>query len=95
MDLPLFIVFRALGVESDKQILEYILYDINSEENYEMVNWLKATIEDGSFILTQADALEFMLKNGAILGQPKDIKLVRNVVLKFSKVCWKETFFLM
>ena len=77
VDLPLFIVFRALGVESDKKILEYILYDINADENYEMVNWLKATVEDGSFILSQEEALEFMLKNGVILGQPKDIKLSR------------------
>ena len=72
--MPLFIVFRALGVESDKKILEYILYNIGADENYEMINWLKATVEDGSFILTQQEALEFMLKNGAILGQPKDIK---------------------
>ena len=85
MDLPLCVVFRALGVESDKQILEYILYDINSEENYEMINWLKPTIEDGSTILTQADALEFMLKNGAILGQPKDIKLSKERRIEIFK----------
>jgi len=85
LDLPLFIVFRALGVESDKKILEYILHDISAEENYEMVNWLKATIEDGSFILTQEEALEFMLKNGSILGQPKDIKLSKERRIEIFK----------
>ena len=85
LDLPLFIVFRALGIESDKKILEYILHDISAEENYEMVNWLKATIEDGSFILTQEEALEFMLKNGSILGQPKDIKLSKERRIEIFK----------
>jgi DNA-directed RNA polymerase II subunit RPB2 len=85
VDIPLFILFRALGVTTDKEILKYILYDINAEENYEMVNWLKPSIEDGSFILTQEDALEFLLKNGSILGQPKDIKLSKERKIKIFK----------
>jgi DNA-directed RNA polymerase II subunit RPB2 len=84
-DIPLFILFRALGVTTDKEILKYILYDISAEENYEMVNWLKPSIEDGSFILTQEDALEFLLKNGSILGQPKDIKLSKERKIKIFK----------
>jgi len=75
VDIPLMIVFKALGIETDKAILQYILYDINDDDNYELVNWLKPSIEDAAFIKTQKEALEFLLKNGIILGQPKDIKL--------------------
>ena len=40
-----------------------------------MLNWLKPSARDGAFIQTQEEALEFLLKNGTILGQPKDIRL--------------------
>ena len=75
VDVPLFVLFRALGVISDKEILKYIVYDINDPENYELINWLKPSVEDGCTIMTQNEAIEFLLKNGSILGQPRDIKL--------------------
>ena len=75
VDVPLFIVFKALGIVSDKHIFKTILLDIGAEENYSMLNWLKPSARDGAFIKTQEAALEFLLKNGTILGQPKDIRL--------------------
>ena len=36
-----------------------------------------SNIEDGSIIQSQEDAILFMIKNGSILGQPKDIRLTR------------------
>ena len=32
-NIPIFLMFRALGIESDKEILNYILYDINVPSN--------------------------------------------------------------
>jgi len=77
VDVPLFVLFRALGVISDKEILRHIVYDINDPDNYDLINWLKPSVEDSSIIMTQNEALEFLLKNGSILGQPRDIKLTR------------------
>ena len=75
VDVPLFVVFKALGVVSDKDIFKTILLDIEAQQNYTMLNWLKPSARDGAFIQTQEEALEFLLKNGTILGQPKDIRL--------------------
>ena len=83
VDIPLFIIFRAFGVESDKEIIKYILYDI--ENNNDKLDLLQCTIEEGSDIRTQNDALDYILKYSSILGQPKDIKLSRERKLVLFK----------
>ena len=82
-DIPLFIIFRAFGIESDKDIIKYILYDI--ENNDDKLDLLQSTIEEGSEIRTQNDALEYILRYSSILGQPKDIKLSRERKLVLFK----------
>jgi len=74
-DIPLFVLFRAFGILSDKEILKCILYDIDNNED--KLALLQSTIEDGSNMLTQNEALEYILRYSSILGQPKDIKLNR------------------
>jgi DNA-directed RNA polymerase II subunit RPB2 len=59
-EIPLFILFRALGIESDKNILEHILYDIQGEENEKLMDFLFYSLRDGSFCYTQDQALEFL-----------------------------------
>jgi len=83
VDIPLFILFRAFGIISDKDIIEHILYDIN--DNNDKLNLLQSSVEEGSIISNQEDALEYILKNSSILGQPKDIKLDRETKLKLFK----------
>ena len=58
--IPLFILFRALGIESDKEILEYILYDINNPYKKELLNFLRHSINDASFLYSQDDAIEYL-----------------------------------
>jgi DNA-directed RNA polymerase II subunit RPB2 len=83
VDIPLFIIFRAFGIESDKDIIKYILYDI--ENNDDKLDLLQCTIEEGSDIRNQNDALDHILKYSSILGQPKDIKLSRERKLVLFK----------
>jgi DNA-directed RNA polymerase II subunit RPB2 len=59
-EIPLFILFRALGVESDKHIIEYILHDLNDELNKSMLDFLFYSMYDGAFLYSQNDVLEYL-----------------------------------
>jgi len=56
--IPLFILFRALGVVSDKEIIEYCLLDL--EQNSSMVDLFIPSIHDAGKIFTQETALEYI-----------------------------------
>ena len=83
-NIPVFIVFRALGVESDKEIMTHILYgnEIENEAMVEMVRKMiidsKKLSRDGEHIYTQVDALNY-LKNFAKF---EDIDYVKYVLLQ-------------
>lgn len=55
--VELFVLFRALGIITDKDICNYILLDIDAPENKELLNLLQASIIDANKYLTQEDAL--------------------------------------
>ena len=55
--MELFAIFRALGVESDKKICEYIVLDIKSEENRDILAFLKASIMDANSYMSKEQAL--------------------------------------
>jgi DNA-directed RNA polymerase beta subunit len=71
--IPLFIVFRALGVLSDREICEYIVYQINAgaagggasegDDDYKtkMLESLQASIIDANHIMTQEDAVRYFI----------------------------------
>lgn len=58
--IPIFVMFRALGVESDKEILEYITYDIEEPNNKNIAEYLYNSILDCKGIYTQEDALAYL-----------------------------------
>jgi len=58
--IPLFVVFRALGVISDKEICEMILLDIKDELNKQLLDSLHASIIDANKYLTQQDAIKII-----------------------------------
>ena len=58
--VPLFIVFRALGVLTDKDICEKIYLSKTSEINKKIQYGLQASIIDANKILTQEDAVTYI-----------------------------------
>lgn len=73
VDIPLMIIFRALGVESDKDIMQYCVFDINDPCNGVLLENLKGSVEDGNNVLNKEMALEYMNKFLNISGYPKEI----------------------
>jgi len=58
--IPLFIVFRALGVVSDKEICERILLDISSDKYKDILAGLQASIIEANALLTQQEAIRYI-----------------------------------
>ena len=50
-EIPVMIVFRALGFVADRDILEHIIYDFDDPELMEMVSLVKRFTDDESSIL--------------------------------------------
>jgi len=55
--IELFVIFRALGVISEKEICQYIILDIADEKYSEILEFLHASIIDANKYMTQEDAL--------------------------------------
>jgi len=58
--IPLFIVFRALNIISDKEICEYILLNISLDKYKPMLDNLQASIIEANKYLTYDDALRYI-----------------------------------
>ena len=58
--IELFVLFRALGVISDRAICEYILLNIQDKKQTEMVEMLQASIIDANKFMTQEAALKYI-----------------------------------
>ena len=56
--IELFVLFRALGINSDKEICQYILLNIEDSKNTELLSCLQASIIDANKYMTQEDALK-------------------------------------
>ena len=58
--IPLFIVFRALGVISDKEICEYILLDLDVPKYKAMLDNLQASIIEANKHLTKEECIRYI-----------------------------------
>lgn len=89
-DIPLFIIFRALNVISDKNIIEHIIYDVEESSNLEFINLLESSLEESRHIKSKDLALEFLskystakfdYKNNQELTDENKIKYVEDILL--------------
>ncbi|KAH0628512.1 hypothetical protein JD844_009813 [Phrynosoma platyrhinos] len=71
-EVPIIIVFRALGFVSDRDILEHIIYDFEDPEMMEMV---KPSLDEAFVIQEQNVALNFIGSRGAKPGVTKEKRI--------------------
>lgn len=71
-DIPIFTLFKALGLSNDKEIVQYIVYDIEDSKNTLIVNELIGCIEESNNVTCQRDALEYLSKYLNITGYPRE-----------------------
>jgi DNA-directed RNA polymerase II subunit RPB2 len=56
--IELFILYRAIGVLSDKEITKYILLDIDDDKQTDLLQCLQASMIDANKYMTQEDAIK-------------------------------------
>ncbi|EJY57456.1 AAEL017213-PA [Aedes aegypti] len=80
-EIPIMIVFRALGFVADRDILEHIIYDFDDPEMMEMV---KPSLDEAFVVQEQNVALNFIGARGARPGVTKDkrIKYAKEILQK-------------
>lgn len=80
-DVPIVLVFRALGVVPDGDILEHICYDQN---DWQMLEALKPCIEEGFFVQGRQVALDFIGRRGSVTGinREKRVRYARDILQK-------------
>ncbi|PWA70974.1 DNA-directed RNA polymerase family protein [Artemisia annua] len=71
-EIPVVIVFRALGFVSDKEILEYICYDLADTQ---MMDLVRPSLEEASVIQSQDLALDYIGKRGYVVGVTKNKRI--------------------
>lgn len=72
-DIPMFVLFKALGLSNDKEILQYIVHDLDDPISKLICNELTGCIEEANSITCTRDALEYLSKYLNITGYPKEI----------------------
>jgi DNA-directed RNA polymerase II subunit RPB2 len=60
-DIPVGILLRALNVIGDKQIQDLMIYD---QSDTDMIDMLRASLEEAAIIRTRDDALDYIAKRG-------------------------------
>eukprot|EP00878_Enallax_costatus_P009529 GHUV01009957.1.p1 GENE.GHUV01009957.1~~GHUV01009957.1.p1 ORF type:complete len:1020 (+),score=255.55 GHUV01009957.1:227-3286(+) len=80
-DVPVLVLFRALGTVSDRDILEHIVYDFN---DHEMMEALRPSIEEAQPISSQNLALDYIGKRASQVGvsRAKRIEYARELLQK-------------
>jgi DNA-directed RNA polymerase beta subunit len=71
-EVPVFVMFRALGITTDSDILQHVTYTLDNPKHQRTLTELTATIEDASDIHTQDEAILFLSKYMNLSGTPRE-----------------------
>ena len=80
-DIPVIVVFRALGFVADRDILEHIVYDFG---DVAMMDLLRPSLEEAFVIQDRDVALDYIGKRGSVVGatREKRITYAREILQK-------------
>ena len=71
-DIPVAILLRALDIIPDKAIQDLMIYDPNDTD---MVDMLRASLEEAATIRTREDALDYIAKKGSNFANYRETRL--------------------
>lgn len=80
-DIPVIIMFRAMGFVSDRDIIEHIIYDCDDSDLHEM---LKPSLDEAFVIKDEHNALNYIGSRGVNPGIPlqQRLKYAKNILFK-------------
>jgi len=80
-DVPVVVVFRALGFVADRDILEHIVYDFSDTE---MMERFRPSLEEAFVIQNQTVALDFIGRRGSAqnVGKAERVQYAKDVLQK-------------
>ena len=80
-DIPVVVIFRALGFNADKDILEHIVYDFGDAE---MMERFRPSLEEASPVQSQLVALDYIGKRGSAtnVGCRERVQYAREILQK-------------
>mmetsp|Transcript_18211 Transcript_18211/g.18269 ORF Transcript_18211/g.18269 Transcript_18211/m.18269 type:complete len:1196 (+) Transcript_18211:62-3649(+) len=80
-DIPVVVIFRALGFVADRDIIEHVVYDFS---DWEMMERFRPSLEEAKPIQNQIVALDFIGKRGSALNvaRRERVQYARDVLQK-------------
>ena len=71
-EIPVFVIFKALGIVTDYNIVEYILYDVPKKNWKQYTQFLRSSLVETQNITTQEDAQAYLCQHVNMMGYQRD-----------------------